>query len=621
MEKILNSKTLIEMLENSIERYPQRIIQSYRKDNSIVKVTYKEFFEKVKRVSSALRKLGVKKGTKVLLISDNRYEWLISDIALIFIGAVDVPRSSSSPESELNFIAKHSDSEFSIIEDEKLYEPIKDIIRKENVIVFNQSQNFINFSELLKDDGSEFKRETIDGEDLATIIYTSGTTGNPKGVMLSHKNFMHNVSTITPLIKFKTFGREQDVALSILPVWHIFERTFEYVCIAGGAKIFYSNVKNFSRDLIEIRPTIMSAVPRIWEHIYRKIIDRMKSEKLFKKTLFYIFLKIREKHLYSYRVLTKRDTQLYEEGYKKRFLKIITSLFIFPLLLVPSLLAYFIFEPIRDNLGGRLRGAFTGGGMIPKYIDNFFNTVGITLLNAYGMTEASPGISSRRFDYNFLFTAGIPFDRTQISLRDENGKIVKKGKKGIIYVKGEQVMKGYYKNEEETKKVLTKDGWLNTGDIGFLTKNNNLIILGRAKDTIVLLGGENVEPDRIEEKLEENEFISHAVVVGDDEKDLAALIFIEEEKLKNLISELKLDIKDLKDTVENIKVKEFFKNFVEENVNRSKNFHPFESIKNITIIPEKLQIGKEITETLKKRRKLIIEKYRSRVEEMYRKRR
>lgn len=347
----------------------------------------------------------------------------------------------------------------------------------------------------------------------------------------------------------------------------------------------------------------------------------MKSEKLFKKTLFYIFLKIREKHLYSYRVLTKRDTQLYEEDYKKRFLKIITSLFIFPLLLVPSFLAYFIFEPIRDNLGGRLRGAFTDGGMIPKYIDNFFNTVGITLLNAYGMTEASPGISSRRFDYNFLFTAGIPFDRTQISLRDENGKIVKKGKKGIIYVKGEQVMKGYYKNEEETKKVLTKDGWLNTGDIGFLTKNNNLIILGRAKDTIVLLGGENVEPDRIEEKLEENEFISHAVVVGDDEKDLAALIFIEEEKLKNLISELKLDIKDLKDTVENIKVKEFFKNFVEENVNRSKNFHPFESIKNFTIIPEKLQIGKEITETLKKRRKLIIEKYRSRVEEMYRKRR
>lgn len=621
MEKIINSKTLTEMFENSVARYPFRIIQSYRKNNSIVNITYKEFFEKVKKVSSALRKLGVKKGTKVLLISDNRYEWLISDIALMFIGGIDVPRSSSTPESELNFIAKHSDSEFAIIEDEKLYEPIKDVIKKEKVIVFNYSQNFINFSELLSDDAKEFKRENINGDDLVTIIYTSGTTGNPKGVMLSHKNFMHNVSTITPLIKFKTFGKEQDVALSILPVWHIFERTFEYVCIAGGAKTFYSNVKNFARDLVEIKPTIMSAVPRIWEHIYRKIIDRMKSEKLFKKTLFYIFLKIREKHLYSYRVLTNRDTILYDEGYKKRFFKIISSLFLFPLLLVPSLLAYFIFEPIRDNLGGRLRGAFTGGGMIPKYIDNFFNTVGITLLNAYGMTEASPGISSRRFDYNYLFTAGIPFDRTQITLRDENGKIVKKGEKGIIYVKGEQVMKGYYKNEEETKKVLTEDGWLNTGDIGFLTKNNNLIILGRAKDTIVLLGGENVEPQRIEEKLEENEFISHALVVGDDEKDLSALIFIEEEKLKNLVKELKLNIEDLKDAVDNIKVKEFFKNFVEENVNRSKNFHPFESVKNFTIIPEKLQIGKEITETLKKRRNLLIEKYRNRIEEMYRKRR
>ncbi|MEO0288061.1 MAG: long-chain fatty acid--CoA ligase [candidate division WOR-3 bacterium] len=619
MEKILNSKTLFEMLENAVEKYSLRTLQSYREQDGIKNITYKEFFEKVKRVSSAFRKMGIKKGTKVLLISDNRYEWLIVDMALLSIGAVDVPRSSSSPESELSFIAKHSDSEFAIIEDEKLYQPIKGIVKQENVVVFNRSENFINFSALLKDDGNEYKKSDIDKDDLVTIIYTSGTTGNPKGVMLTHKNFMHNVSAITPLIKFKTYGKDGDVTVSILPVWHIFERTFEYVCIAGGAKIFYSNVKNFARDLLEIKPTIMSAVPRIWEHIYRKIIDRMKNEKVFKKTLFYLFLNIREKHLYSYRVLTNRDTQLYEESYKKRFFKILMSLIIFPLFLIPSLLAYFIFESIRDNLGGRLRGAFTGGGMIPNYIDNFFNTVGITLLNAYGMTEASPGITSRRFDYNFLFTAGIPFDRTEISLRDENGKKVKKGEKGIIHVKGDQVMKGYYKNEEETKKVLTEDGWLNTGDIGFITKNGNLIILGRAKDTIVLLGGENVEPQRIEEKLEENEFISHAVVVGDDEKDLAALIFIEEEKLKNLIKELKLNIDDLKEGIENIKVKEFFKNFLEERINRSKNFHPFESIKNFTIIPEKLQIGKEITETLKKKRKVIIEKYKTKIEEMYKK--
>lgn len=619
MEKILNSKTIVDMLENSVEKYSQRVLQSYREKDKIKNITYREFFEKIKKVSSAFRKLGIKKGTKVLLVSDNRYEWLIADMAILFIGAVDVPRSSSSPESELSFIARHSDSEFAVIEDEKLYGPIKDTIKKEKVIVFNRSENFLNFSDLLKDDGKEYKKENIDKEDLATIIYTSGTTGNPKGVMLSHKNFMHNVSAITPLIKFKNYGREGDTTVSILPIWHIFERTFEYVCIAGGAKIFYSNVKNFARDLLEIRPTIISAVPRIWEHVYRKIIDRIKNEKVFKKTLFYLFLKIREKHLYSYRVLTNKDTQLYEEGYKKRFLKILISLVMFPLFLVPSLLAYFIFEPIRDNIGGRLRGAFTGGGMIPKYIDNFFNTVGITLLNAYGMTEASPGITSRRFDYNFLFTAGIPFDRTEISLRNEKGEKLKKGEKGIIYVKGDQVMKGYYKNEEETKKVLTENGWLNTGDIGFITKNGNLIILGRAKDTIVLLGGENIEPERIEEKLEENEFVSHAVVVGDDEKDLAALIFIEEEKLKNLIKELKLNVDNLRDAIENIKVKEFFKNFLEEKINRSKNFHPFESIKNFTIIPEKLQIGKEITETLKKRRKVIIEKYRKKIEDMYKK--
>ncbi len=617
MKSILYSKTLPEMVEEAVKIYNKRIIQSYRDDDKIITLTYNEFYQNIKNVVSYLRKIKVKKQTKIMIISDNRFEWLLTDIALQFLGAIDVPRSSTTPYSEIEFIAKHSDSEYAFIEDDKLYEPIKNIIDEKNVVVFNKTSNFRNFYELLKDDGQMFKKEEIFPEDIATIIYTSGTTGNPKGVMLSHKNFMHNVRTITPLIKFKTTGKTQDVALSILPIWHIFERTFEYVCIAGGAQIFYSNIKNFAKDLVTIKPTIMSAVPRIWEHVYRKIIDKMKNENIFKKTLFYIFLNIRALQLNSYRILTNRDTRIYRENYKTRFRKILFSLILFPLFLVPSSLAYFIFEPIRDNLGGRLRGAFTGGGMIPKYIDNFFNSVGITLLNAYGMTEASPGISSRRFDHNFLYTAGIPFDDTLISIRDENGKKLKCGQKGIIFVKGDQVMKGYYKNPEETEKVLTSDGWLNTGDIGIITHDGNLIILGRAKDTIVLLGGENVEPERIEEKIEENEFISSAVVVGDDEKDLAALIFVEEEKLKELIKNFRLNIVNIKESVENIKIKEFYKNLIEEKINQSKDFHPFEKIKNFKIVAGKLNIGTEMTETLKKRRKLILEKYRHILQDIY----
>lgn len=619
MKSILYSKTLTEMVEESVKIYNKRIIQGYRDDNKIVTVTYNEFYQNVKKIVSYLRKIGIKKQTKVLIISDNRFEWLLTDIALQFLGAIDVPRSSTTPYSEIEFIAKHSDSDYAFIEDEKLYEPIKNIIDEKNVVVFNNTSHFRNFSELLKDDGGMFKKEEIFPEDIATIIYTSGTTGNPKGVMLTHKNFMHNVRTITPLIKFKTTGKTQDVTVSILPIWHIFERTFEYVCIAGGAQIFYSNIKNFAKDLVTIKPTIISAVPRIWEHVYRKIIDKMKNENIFKKTLFYIFLNIRAIHLNSYRILTNRDTKVYKENYKTRFKKIFFSLILFPLFLVPSLLAYFIFEPIRDNLGGRLRGAFTGGGMIPKHIDNFFNSVGITLLNAYGMTEASPGISSRRFDHNFLYTAGIPFDDTLISIRDENGKKLKSGQKGIIFVKGDQVMKGYYKNLKETEKVLTSDGWLNTGDIGIITHDGNLIILGRAKDTIVLLGGENVEPERTEEKIEENEFISNAVVVGDDEKNLAALIFVEEEKLKELIKNFKLNIVNIKESVENIKIKEFYKNLIEEKINQSKDFHPFEKIKNFKIVAGKLNIGTEMTETLKKRRKVILEKYRHILQDIYKK--
>ena len=227
--------------------------------------------------------------------------------------------------------------------------------------------------------------------------------------------------------------------------------------------LFYA--KYFADDLREIRPTVMSAVPRIWEHIYRKVVDNIRGEKITKKFLFYLFLLSREKMLWSYRTLINRDTVIHKELFSVRLIKILYSLLTLIFLFIPGLLGYFVLAPIREAVGGRLR-AFTGGGAIPKYIDNFFNTVGIPLLNAYGMTECSPGISSRRFDWNFLYTVGIPFEHTQIKVTDNNGNEIADGEKGIVWVKGPQVMRGYYKNEAETKRILTEDGWLNTGDVG-----------------------------------------------------------------------------------------------------------------------------------------------------------
>ncbi|MGE3063709.1 MAG: long-chain fatty acid--CoA ligase, partial [bacterium] len=560
-------------------------------------LNYEKTLKNVRRLADSFSRMGIKKNTHVLVFSDNRYEWITADLALLSIGAVDVPRSSTAPKSELSFIASHSEAEFAIIENENLYDAVKNIIPDDRIMTFDKSAGFGCIENMILSGDEDFKPEGVSESDLATIIYTSGTTGNPKGVMLTHANFMHNVRAITPLIRFNPQGKHGERSLSILPIWHVFERCYEYVCIAGGAETCYSSAKRLAGDFNEIRPTIMSAVPRIWEHIYRKAIDTIRSRKATTRFMFYLFLLSREKMLWAYRTLIDRDTIIYAPSFFQRLLKILYSLVTLILLFIPGLLGYFVLKPVRMAVGGRLR-AFTGGGAIPGYIDNFFNTVGIPLLNAYGMTECSPGISSRKFDWNFLYTVGIPFEFTQIKITDEKGNDVESGEKGIVWVKGPQVMKGYYNNEEATKKVLTEDGWLNTGDVGIFTARKNLIILGRVKDTIVLLGGENVEPTPIEEKLEESEYITHAVVVGDDEKDLSVLLVLEEERIKRLFEEWGEEYRNFDNARKNKKLREFLKEQIEKYVNSSKDFHPFERIKNFTVLPEKFNIGTELTESL-----------------------
>lgn len=619
MYRILESQNLFEMFENSVKVHSKLPCQTYRLGNGDWHtLSYEKTLKNVRRLASSLKKTGIKEGTHVLLFSDNRYEWITADLALLSLGAIDVPRSTTAPIRELSFIASHSDAEYAIIENESIYDSVKSILPDEKIFTFDKSIRFTCIEDMMQSGDEDFEFPEIKKENLATIIYTSGTTGNPKGVMLTQGNFMHNVKAITPLIHFKPFGKNGERSLSILPVWHVFERTYEYVCLAGGAETCYSNAKNFASDLREMRPTVMSAVPRIWEHIYRKVIDNIRSQKATKRYLFYFFITIREKMLWSYRTLINRDTVIYKESFSDRLWKLFLSAFSLILLSVPGLLGYFVLAPVRQAVGGRLR-AFTGGGAIPKYIDNFYNTVGIPLLNAFGMTECSPGISSRKFDWNFLYTVGVPFEFTQIKVTDDNGNEVEEGEKGIVWVKGPQVMRGYYNNESETKRVLTEDGWLNTGDVGAFTSRKNLIILGRVKDTIVLLGGENVEPTPIEEKLEESEFITHAVVVGDDEKDIGALVVLEEERIKKLFEEWGEDYKNFDDARKNNKLMEFVREQIEKYVNSSKDFHPFEKIKSFRILPEKFMIGAELTESLKKKRLLIKNKYEATIKDMYKK--
>ena len=418
----------------------------------------------------------------------------------------------------------------------------------------------------------------------------------------------------------------EECAVSILPIWHVYERTYENACSSAGVGQVYSNIKNFARDLAEENPTLVASVPRIWQSVYEKVISTVKKKSLVARYIFFMLLKT---NLY-WKLSSNYMKGLYI-SFKKRTIFVKFFVFIYHLLrfilLFPfHLLSIPLFKPIRNKLGSNLRASFSGAGALPRYVDNFFNSIGITLINAYGMTESSPGIMSRALERNTIGVTGRPFAETEIKVLNKEKKETKIGEKGVLYARGEQVMQGYYKNIEKTEEVLSKDGWLNTGDYAVRTENGDLIIVGRAKDTIVLLGGENVEPEAIEEKINNCVYIDYAVVLGQDKKALEALISLNTESINKLSNELKMKVEDfIKDgdeIITNSNVIKFLKDQINKLITPKNGFKHYEKITKITVINKKFEKGDELTHTLKVKRKYVEEKYKdliNRVDKIFKK--
>ncbi|MCX8058719.1 MAG: AMP-binding protein [Spirochaetes bacterium] len=655
---------LVQMVYLTSRNFQDRISHKFRSknsDNEFITKTYKEYFYDICCLAYAFNNEGIKKEDHVAFYSNNRYEWTLTDFALLMIGAVSVPRGSDTTPIELNFITNHSDSTFIIFENIKIFlesfkifdNDLKKKLKKIFIIdkpfdiksyinnledplyeeIYNQNENNVIYYDDLflkgkklfdeemdqirnnKKEKQEFIKliESINKEDLATIIYTSGTTGNPKGVMLTHKNFLHNVKNITPRMELDEENGE--VTVSILPTWHVYERTYEYVALSAGTTFVYSNIKFLSQDLEREKPTIFVTVPRIWESIYSKLMSKIYEGSKLKRYLFYFFLKNSERNLLSKNYLKGCYLILRKQNFLIKFILFFFHLLRYILTFPFSKLSKKIFKPILQKVGGRLKGAFSGGGSLPPYLDNFFNSIGIPLINAYGLTETSPGVLSRSYERNTLGATGIPFSETYVKLLDLEGNEVKMGQKGVLWVKGENVMKGYYKNKEATDAIISKDGWLNTGDLCIQSFNGDYVIVGRAKDTIVLLGGENVEPEPIENKLKESELIDHAVVRGQDKKNLTAIIAINEEALKKLMEKLGFSKKEIeeninKDVIDHPTIFDIIKKEVNKLISKEHGFKPFEQISKILPIKNKFQIGQELTQSLKIKRKYIEEKYK-----------
>ncbi|GAG70991.1 unnamed protein product, partial [marine sediment metagenome] len=451
-------------------------------------------------------------------------------------------------------------------------------------------------------------------EDLVTIIYTSGTTANPKGVMLLNSNFMHNIRVTPPTQRLN----KEDRYLSILPSWHILERIAEYIALSTGASTAYS--KPFKQvllpDLKAEKPTIICSVPRIWESVYKGILDKAKKGSTLKKTMFNWAIGIGEEYKNAEGILNntlplfdRADYTPEEITQSKKTVKSLGWKY--------RLADKLVFKKIKEVIGGELRFAISGGGALLETVDLFFNTAGIMVCEGYGLTETSPVLTARNPENYIMFTVGPPLPEVEIKIVDKDNydKELPNGEVGIILTKGLMVMKGYYKNEEKTKEVI-KNGWFNTGDLGKKTYNGKYLkLVGRIKDTIVLRGGENIEPHPLEDRFKECDYINMVIIVGQDKSRLGALIVPDFEALKVYTEEENIEYKNINELINHPKVISLFQKEQKRLISKEHGFTPYETVMGIALLPHEFTMeAGEMTETLKMKRFEIHNKYKEEID-------
>jgi long-chain acyl-CoA synthetase len=613
--------SLFEMLQKSSVDYNEHNLFSIKKENDFVHVSYRDFYNKVLVLICGLKEIGIKKGDKIFLFCDNRIEWIMFDFALQGLGAISIPRGTDTVMPEVEFILEHSESDYLLIENVKANEKLKGLktaikkIAVENDIKDSDFyfDNIYKLGEDVYKKNAQFLENIIPqikSDDVVTIIYTSGTTGNPKGVMLTHKNILHDIINALGTLSVSM----EDITISVLPIWHIFERMVEYTMIYSGANIYYSTVKTFVNDVKKIKPTMIIVVPRILEAFYEKVNFNISKLEHSKKNIFNFFYKTSLIY-FNLSTYIKKTVPLYKKTNTFLYISFFLSRFVFlPFYLIAKLL----FKSIKDVLGGNVRVIISGGGSLPYHIDTFFNHIGFSLVDGYGMTENSPIICLRDPEKVVMGTSGKPISNIEVKIIKTDGTEAKPGEHGECLVKGDIVMKGYYKNEEATNKIL-KNGWFHTGDLVTRTYYGEIKVLGRIKDTIVLLGGENVEPEKIETHITKSVYISNAVVIGQNQKRLKALIVPDKDKIIELAATKNIVYENYESLINSTEIYEEIKREIDENVNSNPEFKTFEKIFEFRMIPKQFEVGDELTQSLKIKRHIIYEKYKHVIDDILKK--
>ena len=530
--------------------------------------SWQETYDFINLVSNELRKV-ISKGDRCLLISENRPEWFITDLAIMLSDGITVPAYTTYAEKDYDYILNDCTPSVIFVSNNEQFNKLKNIIKEKKFIkkIFsfekldNAETNNINFEDLIQNNNvknSLIHKSSALRKDPSCIIYTSGTQGNPKGVILSHGGILNNCEGAIDILR-PLLSKEQPRFLTWLPLSHSYEHTVQFVQITVAARIFYAeSIDKLVKNMGDCSPEIMTAVPRFYQNLYQKINASFKKAKGLKKKLIFKMLEL------GLKKIKKENLTIFEK-------------------IQDRILEKLVRKKIKSQFGGSLKTFVSGGGALDKEVGYFLNAIGLPTLQGYGLTETSPVVSCNPIDDIRIDTVGPPFKGNEVKIAED----------GEILVKGENVMLGYWNNKEETDKVL-KDGWLHTGDIGEL-ENNFLKITDRKKDILITPGGDNISPLKIENELVNLEFIDQAVVYGDNKPYLVALLVLNDEFSKITNEEINNAINNL-----------------------NNNLSKIENIKKFFLIKEKFSIENGmLTPTLKLKRYKIINKYKNKFENLY----
>ena len=582
-------KRLFDVIRFQSENYPKDDALCDKRDGNWVKTSTAELIRQADQLSRALVSIDVQGGDKVAIISStNRSEWSICDLGILQAGAIDVPMYPTISAEDYEYIFNHAEVKVCFVSDEELYEKVMtakpNVPSLKHVYSFDQINGCDHWSKLLEK-GSEEHQITVEDrmaaireDDLATLIYTSGTTGKPKGVMLSHKNIVSNAKACLERLPVDSNGR----ALSFLPLCHVYERMLLYLYQLTGVSIYFAeSMDTIGDNLKEVKPDVFTAVPRLLEKVFDKIMAKGSELSGIKKNLFYWAVQLGEEY----------DTVGKSAFYKFKL----------------SIARKLIFSKWQAALGGNAKAVASGSAALSPRLARIYLAAGIPVMEGYGLTESSPVVAVNCETNNMvrIGTVGKPIQDVEVRIAED----------GEILVKGPNIMMGYYKDEDKTKEVIDPDGWLHTGDIGEITKEGFLRITDRKKEIFKTSGGKYIAPQLMENKFKESRFIEQIIVIGENRKHPAALIVPAFEFLREWAQRKGIEFGSHEDMIQN---KEVINRITEEVHKYNEYFGHWEQVKKFELLPEEFTIeGEELTPTLKLKRKVILAKYAGLIDEIY----